>query len=77
MYSRHVLFQVIDSLCTPEETRHEERQQALLELLHAGGLTHTDHDQLVLLARKAHLLVSVQWNAFIMAIFCANLNCLL
>jgi hypothetical protein len=34
---------------------HEERQQALLELIRAGGLAHFDQDRLLRLANKAAL----------------------
>ena len=41
--SRVLFDQVLESLANPNDTtRHEERQQALLELLNAGGLAHFD-----------------------------------
>uniref|UniRef100_H2ZS31 Vacuolar protein sorting-associated protein 8 central domain-containing protein n=1 Tax=Latimeria chalumnae TaxID=7897 RepID=H2ZS31_LATCH len=44
---------VLTFLCTPEdESLQEESQQALLELLHAGGVTYFDEDQLVSLAEN-------------------------
>ena len=38
-----------------EDARHEERQQALLELLHAGGIQHFDENRLLVLAEKVRL----------------------
>ncbi|KAL5005898.1 hypothetical protein ScPMuIL_017056 [Solemya velum] len=50
-----VLFdQVLEFLSNPEdESRHEERQQALIELIHAGGLQQFDEERLLYLAEKA------------------------
>lgn len=46
--------QVLEYLSQPgEETRREERQQALLELLQAGGLVAVDRDRLLRLAHQA------------------------
>ncbi|XP_033849664.2 vacuolar protein sorting-associated protein 8 homolog isoform X1 [Acipenser ruthenus] len=45
--------QVLDFLCNPEDgTRHTERQQALLELLQAGGAIYFDEDKLLSMAEK-------------------------
>ncbi|KAK6181620.1 hypothetical protein SNE40_009442 [Patella caerulea] len=50
-----VLFeQVLEFLSNPEdESRHEERQQALMELIHAGGLKQFDEKKLLKLAENA------------------------
>ncbi|XP_071103447.1 vacuolar protein sorting-associated protein 8 homolog [Haliotis cracherodii] len=50
-----VLFeQVLEFLSNPEdESRHEERQQALMELIHAGGLQQFDEGRLLRLAENA------------------------
>ena len=49
---------MLEFLSNPEdESRHEERQQALLELLHAGGLQQIDEEKLLSLAEKAKLYV--------------------
>ena len=51
-------WQVLESLCSAEgndEERHEERQQALMELLHADGLTHFNEDRLLALTHHAKL----------------------
>ncbi|XP_069107470.1 vacuolar protein sorting-associated protein 8 homolog isoform X1 [Argopecten irradians] len=50
-----VLFdQVLEFLSNPsDESRHEERQQALMELLHAGGLLQIDEERLLYLAENA------------------------
>ncbi|ESO93558.1 hypothetical protein LOTGIDRAFT_215952 [Lottia gigantea] len=50
-----VLFeQVLEFLSNPEdESRHEERQQALMELIHAGGLKQFNEDKLLRLAENA------------------------
>ncbi|GFO47915.1 vacuolar protein sorting-associated protein 8-like protein [Plakobranchus ocellatus] len=50
-----VLFeQVLEFLANPEdESRHEERQQALMELLQAGGLAQFNEDRLLHLAHTA------------------------
>ena len=48
--------QVLEFLCTPgDDSRHEERQQALLELLAAGGLQHFNEEKLLKLAEQAKL----------------------
>jgi hypothetical protein len=51
--------QVLESLCagtdSKSESRHEERQQALIELLNAGGLEHFNEDRLLKLAENAKL----------------------
>ncbi|XP_077501236.1 LOW QUALITY PROTEIN: vacuolar protein sorting 8 [Amblyomma americanum] len=47
--------QVLEHLTHPgDETRREERQQALLELLQAGGLASIDQEHLLNLAEQAH-----------------------
>jgi hypothetical protein len=44
---------VLDVLTdTKEKSHHEERQQALLDMLNAGGLDYFDRDHLVLRAKK-------------------------
>ncbi|XP_070185455.1 vacuolar protein sorting-associated protein 8 homolog isoform X3 [Littorina saxatilis] len=50
-----VLFeQVLEFLSNPaDESRHEERQQALMELIHAGGLAQFDETRLLRLAENA------------------------
>ena len=49
-------FQVLESLANPNDlSRHEERQQALLELLNAGGLTQFNEEKLLDLAENAQL----------------------
>lgn len=54
MVNRTLFEQVLESLCASgEESRHEERQQALLELLNAGGLQHFDEDRLIAMADGA------------------------
>lgn len=54
MVNRTLFEQVLESLCASgEESRHEERQQALLELLNAGGLQHFDEDRLIEMADGA------------------------
>lgn len=54
MVNRVLFEQVLESLCASgEDSRHEERHQALLELLHAGGLQHFDEDHLILMADEA------------------------
>lgn len=48
--------QVLEYLSNPTDvSRHEEREQALLELLHAAGLHQFDEDRLLSLAETAHL----------------------
>lgn len=52
----HLLIQVLEFLSNPsEESRHEEREQAFLELLNSGGLGDADEDKLLSLAEKAKL----------------------
>jgi len=49
-------FQVLEYLTSPaDEARTEERQQALLELLQAGGMKHFDPQKLLEKSRKAKL----------------------
>nr|XP_022322565.1 vacuolar protein sorting-associated protein 8 homolog [Crassostrea virginica] len=50
-----VLFeQVLEFLANPEDdSRHEERQQALMELLQAGGLKQVDEEKLLSMAENA------------------------
>ncbi|EDO31039.1 predicted protein, partial [Nematostella vectensis] len=50
-----ILFeQVLEYLANPDDdSRHEERQQALLELLAAGGLNHFDDERILVLAENA------------------------
>ncbi|XP_053385366.1 vacuolar protein sorting-associated protein 8 homolog [Mercenaria mercenaria] len=50
-----ILFeQVLEFLCNPDDdSRHEERQQALLELSHAGGLQQVDEERFLYLAERA------------------------
>lgn len=52
-----VLFeQVLEFLSNPDEiTRHEERQQAMMELLMVGGLNTFDDNRLLQLAENAKL----------------------
>ncbi|XP_052234778.1 vacuolar protein sorting-associated protein 8 homolog isoform X2 [Dreissena polymorpha] len=46
--------QVLEFLCNPDdESRHEERQQALLELSHAGGLKQVDEERFLYLTERA------------------------
>ena len=50
------LSQVLEFLSNPtDESRHEERQQALMELIHAGGLAQFDETRLLRLAENAKL----------------------
>jgi len=54
--NRALFEQVVESLCLTDSDLgldHEQRQQALLELYEAGGLTHFDDDRLVDLAWSA------------------------
>ncbi|KAK2188200.1 hypothetical protein NP493_140g01015 [Ridgeia piscesae] len=54
--NRSLFEQVLESLCSPDgegEGRHEERQQALIELIKAGGLKHFSEDKLIELVEKA------------------------
>ena len=51
---------MLESLCSGDgegEERHEERQQALYELINAGGLQHFNEDKLIALVEKAKLYV--------------------
>lgn len=51
-----VCCQVLEFLANPEdESRHEERQQALMELLQAGGLAQFNEGRLLSLAHTARL----------------------
>jgi hypothetical protein len=57
---RQLFEQVVEFLTTDSGSsctmgHHEERQQALLELIRAGGLSHYDQDRLLRLADKAAL----------------------
>ncbi|XP_014675818.1 PREDICTED: vacuolar protein sorting-associated protein 8 homolog isoform X2 [Priapulus caudatus] len=53
--SRMLFEQVLEYLSnSTDESRHEEREQALLELLHAAGLQQFDEHRLLLLAETAH-----------------------
>ena len=57
-YLQTTLLQVLDALCIPcdvIDSRHEERQQALLELITAGGLKHIDEERLIAAAEVAKL----------------------
>ncbi|XP_049808749.1 vacuolar protein sorting-associated protein 8 homolog [Schistocerca nitens] len=55
---RQLFEQVVEFLTegsgSPSTGHHEERQQALLELIRAGGLQHYDQDRLLTLAHKAY-----------------------
>jgi hypothetical protein len=47
---------VLEFLSNPDdESRHEERQQALMELLRAGGLIQIDEERLLYLVENAKL----------------------
>ena len=51
--SRQLFEQVLDVLTdTREKSHHEERQQALLDMLNAGGLEYFDRDHLIFRAQK-------------------------
>ncbi|XP_042188283.1 vacuolar protein sorting-associated protein 8 homolog [Callorhinchus milii] len=51
--NKQLFDRVLDFLCDPEDSsRHEERQQALLELLQAGGIVYFDEEKLISLAEK-------------------------
>ena len=51
--SRQLFGQVLDVLTdTREKSHHEERQQALLDMLNAGGLDYFDRDHLIYRASK-------------------------
>ena len=51
--------QVLDALCIEPDvidvSRHEERQQAVLELLQAGGLKHVKVERILEAAQTAKL----------------------
>ncbi|KAJ8019457.1 Vacuolar protein sorting-associated protein 8-like [Holothuria leucospilota] len=54
LVNRLLFDQVLEFLSNPsEESRHEEREQAFLELLNSGGLGDADEDKLLSLAEKA------------------------
>lgn len=55
LFEQVVEFLTTDSCSTGTMGHHEERQQALLELMRAGGLAHYDQDRLLQLADKAAL----------------------
>eukprot|EP00053_Salpingoeca_punica_P019812 m.202930 g.202930 ORF g.202930 m.202930 type:complete len:1369 (+) comp17729_c0_seq1:162-4268(+) len=57
MVERRMFEQVLDNLSDPYDTSmHEERQQALLELLNAGGIVQFDENRLLRLALSAKFL---------------------
>lgn len=50
------VLQVLEFLANPEDdSRHEERQQALMELLQAGGLQQVNEEKLLSMAENAKL----------------------
>uniref|UniRef100_A0A8C4ZM61 VPS8 subunit of CORVET complex n=1 Tax=Gadus morhua TaxID=8049 RepID=A0A8C4ZM61_GADMO len=52
--NRKLFDQVLEFLCCPDDdSRHTERQQVLLELLHVGGVVQFDEGSLLALAEKA------------------------
>ncbi|KAM6956595.1 LOW QUALITY PROTEIN: vacuolar protein sorting-associated protein 8 homolog [Aplochiton taeniatus] len=52
--NRKLFDQVLEFLCSPDDdSRHTERQQVLLELLHVGGVVQFDEHRLLALAEKA------------------------
>ncbi|XP_072564907.1 vacuolar protein sorting-associated protein 8 homolog, partial [Paramormyrops kingsleyae] len=54
--NRKLFDQVLEFLCSPDDdSRHTERQQVLLELLHVGGVVQFDEQRLLSLAEKAEL----------------------
>ena len=56
LYSNLFMLQVLEFLADPNnDTRHSEREQALLELLNAGGLQQVDNEKLLRLAEDAKL----------------------
>ena len=55
LFEQVVEFLTADSGSSSTMGHHEERQQALLELMRAGGLAHYDQDKLLRLADKAAL----------------------
>ncbi|XP_035269674.1 vacuolar protein sorting-associated protein 8 homolog isoform X2 [Anguilla anguilla] len=56
LFVNHQLFhQALDFLCNPEDTtQHAERQQALLELLQAGGAAYFEEHKLLSMAEAVH-----------------------
>nr|XP_015210004.1 PREDICTED: vacuolar protein sorting-associated protein 8 homolog [Lepisosteus oculatus] len=51
--NRRLFHQVLDFLCNPDDTtQHAERQQALLELLQAGGSAYFDESKLLSMAES-------------------------
>ncbi|XP_067838015.1 vacuolar protein sorting-associated protein 8 homolog isoform X2 [Heptranchias perlo] len=51
--NRRLFDQALDFLCNPDnDSQHEESQQALLELLQAGGIIYFDEEKLISLAEK-------------------------
>ncbi|KAJ8277054.1 hypothetical protein GJAV_G00070960 [Gymnothorax javanicus] len=56
LFVNHQLFhQALDFLCNPQDTtQHTERQQALLELLQAGGLAYFEEHKLLFMAEAVH-----------------------
>ncbi|XP_002936581.2 vacuolar protein sorting-associated protein 8 homolog isoform X2 [Xenopus tropicalis] len=55
LFVNRMLFdQVLEFLCSPDDdSRHSERQQVLLELLHAGGVVQFEENRLIQLAERA------------------------
>ncbi|CAJ1066529.1 vacuolar protein sorting-associated protein 8 homolog [Xyrichtys novacula] len=52
--NRKLFDQVLDFLCCPDDdSRHAERQQVLLELLHVGGVVQYNEERLLALAETA------------------------
>ncbi|XP_076973888.1 vacuolar protein sorting-associated protein 8 homolog [Tamandua tetradactyla] len=52
--NRTLFDQVLEFLCSPDDdSRHSERQQVLLELLHAGGIVQFEESRLIRMAEKA------------------------
>ncbi|XP_064186858.1 vacuolar protein sorting-associated protein 8 homolog isoform X2 [Anguilla rostrata] len=53
--NRQLFHQALDFLCNPEDTtQHAERQQALLELLQAGGAAYFEEHKLLSMAEAVH-----------------------
>ncbi|XP_061095890.1 vacuolar protein sorting-associated protein 8 homolog isoform X1 [Conger conger] len=53
--NRQLFHQALDFLCNPEDTtQHAERQQALLELLQAGGAAYFEENKLLAMAEAVH-----------------------
>ncbi|KAJ8375154.1 hypothetical protein SKAU_G00057340 [Synaphobranchus kaupii] len=53
--NRQLFHQALDFLCNPEDTtQHAERQQALLELLQAGGAAYFEENKLLCMAEAVH-----------------------